>query len=383
MWRLINFLPQIEYFIIIISMNSNNLSTQVHKCISRNSNLSVPSFCSYCGVYMAQCRSATTFFRSEQYRIVDPYRLDANSLLTQMTAKQQNNRVYAPNAHYIKYRAELLRFLQYLRARLEYTSCTYYLAIGILDCFLSQYKVENDSLKIFCFMALHIAAKMEESSVNVPELSVIEKLFENKYTIEQIEDWELAITKALGYNINLRTPYTFVAHFLSRGVLNNADLNCATEAQADAQLQRYEQVVAELLDVASSHYDYNKYTPLQVACGILAAARKTIGLRMAWSHDLELLTCAKMREIEACMQSLLKESNTACDSMEIEENQNVNAGPTTRSAFCETTEYTSKKTTAPVSGPKRTRNNSEQTTIDTDEEEPVKNATVYSSQRVA
>jgi len=333
---------------------------------------------------MSASKSGSIFFRSEQYRLADPFRLDANSLLAQMVQKQQNNRVYAPNAYYIKYRPELLRFLKYLRARLEYAQRTYYVAIAILDCFLAQYKVENDSLKIFCFMALHMAAKMEESSANVPELSVIVRLFENKYELEEIENWEIEITKALGYNLNMRTPYTFVEHLLSRGVLSSADTNCATEAQADAQLQRYEQVVAELLELSSSHYDYNKYTPLQVACGVLAAARKTVGLRTVWSYDLELLTSAKLRDIEGCANSLMRHNGAvACDAMEIEETKTVKGAPTPRGTFCESADYASKKMAMESTDVKRRRNESEHMGSDTDEEEPVKNATVYSSQRVA
>lgn len=356
---------------------------QVHNCISRNSNPSTASFCACCGVYMSQLKTGPVFFRTQQYRVTDPFRLDANLLLSEMIKKQNNNRIYVKNAHFVKYRSELLRFLKYLRARLEYSQRTYYLAVSILDCFLSQYKVENDHLKLFCFMALHMTAKMEENSPKVPEISVIIRLFENKYSDEDIENWEIAITKAMNYNLNLKTPYTFVEHFLSKGIVCSFDLNCRSEVQADAQLSQFEDIVMELLDLSSTNYDFYNYSPVNVACAVIACARKSICIKSTWSADLELLTTKKIREFEECLSTLLKLNGDASDLMEVENTKNVKVGPAVRAIFTENNSNGPRKMAVESSNVKRDSASSDTMVIDTDEEEPIKNATVYNSRRVA
>lgn len=362
-------------------MNSMTVKNQVHKCKTLTSSPLEAHFCACCGIYMSQSKSSCVSFRPEKYRVMDPFRLDANLLLQEMVKKQNINRIYVSSAQFVKYRSELLRFLKYLRTRLEYSLRTYYLAVSILDCFLSQYKVENDNLKIFCFMALHMAAKMEENGPKVPELSVIAKLFENKYDVEDIENWEIAITKALNYSLNIRTPYTFVEHFLSKGVVNSMDLNCRSEAQAESQISNFEKVVMDLLDLTSSHYDFNNFSPMSVACAVIACARKSIGIKNTWTNDLECLTTQKVKDIEQCAVALSQVMGDSESSMQIEQTR-VKNGASAKVSY-NVHDKTAKKMTADLSDAKLGRKNSETMIIDTDEEEPVKNVTIYNSQRMA
>lgn len=296
------------------------VENKVHKCISQYSSLSSAVFCTQCGVFMSRSKNASKFYRSEKYNLVEPFRLDGNLLLSEMVKKQHINRIYKPQAHFIKYRIELLGFMRYLIDRLQYSQCTFYLGVGILDTVLSQFKVGNDKLKLVCFMALHMAAKMEESSDKIPELSIIVKLFENLFNFEEMQEWEINILRSLGYNMYLKTPFTFIEYFLSRGVVNKSELQREVASELEEEINKFENKIMQITELSAKDYYFNSFSPVVVASAIIACARKAMRFPTDWSADLTILTGQKLEDIRECSKALYGHyMNSTKNGMEVEE----------------------------------------------------------------
>ena len=367
-------------------MKSSKVGSQVHKCFSRNNNPSVASFCAYCGKFMSQSGGGCSFYRSDKYNLVDPYRLDGNVILSEMIKKQNNNRSYNPQAQFIKYRSELLGFVKYIQSRLEYSDRTYYLGISILDNLLSQYSVEKQHLKLACFMALHVAAKMEEKTEKIPELEIVVKLFEDRFELQDLKDWELTMIKSAGYNCNIRTPYTFVEHFLSRGVVGGDDLGSKEEQAIEKEVTKFEGVVMNFLKISSKNYDFYRFSPVTVAAATIACSRKVMGFKICWNRDLEQLTTLRCGDIEVCAKMLYKVyKGVDSSSMVIDDAEAV--GRTTKTSLKSNNSDRNIRSQAKMAAePSNHKSGGIKTDfmlLDTDEDEPAKNHTTYRSQRNA
>ena len=335
---------------------------------------------------MSQSRNSTLYYRSEKYNIIDPYRLDGNLILSEMIKKQESNRLYNPQAQYTKYRSELLGFVKYIQGRLEYSQRTYYLGVSILDNLLSQYNIEKGQLKLVCFMALHMAAKMEESYEKIPELGLIAKLFEDKFEIQDIKDWEVSLSKSVGHNFNIRTPYTFIEFFLSKGIVNDQDVNSQDINEIEEEINKFEGLVMSFLQICTNNYEFYKFDPLTIAASAIVCAKKVAGYEKYWSRDLEQLTTMKLQDLETCAKMMYKiHKGTENTSMEIEETKSVNSNSRTSLK----TDYSGRcvdstvKMAVEVAHHEQVSGATDFMGSDTDEEEPAKNRTTYKSRGTA
>ena len=285
-------------------MSATNQATYPHRCRSNEIAGAKCRFCRICGVHMTKNAPGTVYFRSEKYNVVDPFRLDDNVVLSEMLKKQGNNRYYNAQAHHLTYRAELLGFVEELALKLDYSESTFHLAIGMLDALLSLYAIDRKQIKMVSFMALNLAAKMQENSAKIPELPAIAQLFENQFSTEELVNCEALLTKVLGYSLNIKTPHAFVEYFHSKGIVSNKDLRCRPADQCNDKLEQFEKLVSFFLQVSNSHYDFYKYTSVAVATAAIACARKLIGFESVWNKDLENITHVAFGSIEHCCTML-------------------------------------------------------------------------------
>lgn len=285
-------------------MNMSSMTLQQHRCRTANNKDSRCHFCSICGIYMSKSIPRTLFYRSARYNVDDPLKLDGNFILTEMVKKQSFNRFFNAQANHISYRSELISFVEEVAIKLEYTDATYYLGIAILDALLSLYSVDLSQVKLVGYMALNLAAKIHENSAKIPELTSVVQLFENKFDIEEIANCENLLAQVLGYNVNLKTPYTFVDYFLSRGVVSEMDIGRFNTTQIHEKTAQFEKLVAFFLQISASHYEFYKFTSVAVATSVIACARKLMGFDCIWTDDLENLTQVSSDAIEQCSQML-------------------------------------------------------------------------------
>lgn len=354
-------------------MSSSRLVAPAHKCVSRESTESACRFCTLCGVHMSSAKNGPVYHRAEQYRLVDLYRLDANIILRQMVAKQAVNRHYSPRAKYIKSRAELLDFLEYLAEKLEYSQTTYYLGVAVLDAVLSQFAVHRKQIKLICFMSLQLAAKMEESNSRVPEVSTVRSLFHDKYDDEEINSCEEMISVMLNHSFGIKTPFSFVEHFLSKGVVSSNDIGNVSAKAVTDRVNSYERAVVRFLDVSVYDYGFYAYNALTVAAASLLCARRLEKFECEWPEELAKLTGVSYENVKKCADQLFdrfKQMNSKASSIDPTSN-NKTSSPTGLSL----TKTSSVDTIESLSSNKK--QSDKIAAFDAVDEKPVKNSVKY------
>lgn len=285
-------------------MNASDLKIPKHKCITLNQANSRCSFCRNCGIHMSKMSPNTKYYRSSKYNVVYLYRMDGNLVLPELIKKQSQNRIYNPNSNHLSYRAELIAFIEEIALKLDYSEATYHLAISMIDALLSMYTIDEKQIKMVCFMALNIAAKMYENNKKIPELTAIAQLFENQFDIEEIATCEIMFSKVLGYNIRIKTPETFVQHFLSVGVVNEEDIGQLPSDLIEEKMCQFDKLVSFFLQTSVNHYAFYSFTSIAVATAAIACARKLMGFTNVWTDELENLTSISMDSIEMCTKML-------------------------------------------------------------------------------
>lgn len=281
-------------------MNKSEHKTQKHRCITANTSISRCNFCRICGVYMSMSTPKSIYYRSAKYNTVDPFRLDSNMVLSELIKKQSQNRYYNTQAHHLGYRNELIGFVEEISLKLEYSETTFHLALGMLDAILSLYAIDKKQLKMVCFMALNLAAKMEENNSKIPELNAIAQLFENKFDLEDLANCEVLLAKVLGYNMNIKTPYTFITHFLSKGVVSDSDIGRLSAQHTETKMIEFEKLVLLFLQISNTYYEFYQFTSIAVATSVIACARRLSGFDLCWTHELENLTHVTYSSIKQC-----------------------------------------------------------------------------------
>jgi cyclin B len=89
---------------------------------------------------------------------------------------------------------------------------TLFLAVQILDRYLSKQRIDRTNLQLLGCGALLVASKYEETYT--PEIADFEYVTKNAYTRDQILDMESHIVNTLGFRLSLPTVF----HFLQRAL---------------------------------------------------------------------------------------------------------------------------------------------------------------------
>ena len=79
----------------------------------------------------------------------------------------------------------------------------------------------------------------------MPLLKEVINLFKNKFSKSEIENAEKLIFKILDYTLNIKTPFTFVYLFLSKGLILKEELpkNIQSDSQIELYISKYEEYV--------------------------------------------------------------------------------------------------------------------------------------------
>lgn len=293
-------------------MLQSNLELRPHKCMARPSIHPRAFYCVYCGIYMTRSAQGPQFYRSPRFNIIDPYRVDPDVLFKELINYQHSSRVYNSKACHLIYRDDMIAFIEVITSKLTFKENTYHLAIALLDSFMSLYTVEKRMLKLMSFIAPYLASKLEESNRKLPELSYVVKLFDNMYTLEEVQRCEAVFLKTLHFKLNLKTPYTFIEYFFSKGILNDVDLKMMNNTERDSIVTKFETVVTFFIRIAVKKYDFFKYKPIIVATASIACARKVFNFNDIWNDDLKTLTSISWRNNHLCTNELYEFTAHIC-----------------------------------------------------------------------
>ncbi|KAL8736198.1 MAG: hypothetical protein Q9166_000353 [cf. Caloplaca sp. 2 TL-2023] len=168
-----------------------------------------------------------------------------------------------PNPEYMEHqdhlewhlRGVLVDWLIEVHARFHLLPETIFLAINIIDRFLSTRVVELEKLQLVGITAMFIASKYEE--VLSPHVQNFKHVADDGFTEEEILKAERFVLAALNYDLSYPNPMNFLRR-ISKA--DNYDIQTRT-------LGKY------LLEISLLDHRFMKYPPSQIAAGSMYLAR--------------------------------------------------------------------------------------------------------------
>lgn len=166
-----------------------------------------------------------------------------------------------------KMRSILVDWLVEVHMKFRLLPETLFLAINLMDRFLSKEKVQVDRLQLLATGALFIAAKYEE--VYSPSIKNYAYITDGAYSENDIREAENYMLKSLNFNISYPSPYNFLRR-ISKA--DNYDINART-------IGKY------LLEISAIDHRFIGYVPSLCTAASMYIARKMIG-RNDWDNNL-------------------------------------------------------------------------------------------------
>lgn len=204
--------------------------------------------------------------------------------------------------------------LEELRQRREIVMWTYDISIGLgiapetihraifyLDHIITENHVDEDELQEIALICLLLAAKLSESYNKVNSIA---RLFKEKKgsTKNDISKYEIQILGLLRWNLSCVTIIEFIQFFISQQrVLSSEMFDCPLVSG------RLLIKVNEYCTLALKEYELVTADRLVLAASVIAAARKSLGIKNAWPKELYDLTSVKEEEMRHCLRVLLRE----------------------------------------------------------------------------
>ena len=181
-----------------------------------------------------------------------------------------------PNPHYMDHqeslrwelRGVLVDWLIEVHTRFHLVPETIFLAVNIVDRFLSTKIVELDRLQLVGITAMFIASKYEE--VLSPHIHNFKHVADDGFSEEEILKAERYVLAALNYDLSYPNPLNFLRR-ISKA--DNYDIQCRT-------LAKY------FLEISLLDHRFMKYTPSHIAAASMYLARLVLD-RGPWVSESE------------------------------------------------------------------------------------------------
>lgn len=301
--------------------NSNKISS--HKCHSNRGSCGTVEFCSVCGLHLPSRSKNLKLYRSSRFNVRDTLKLESSQLLTNMIKKQNDNRFFNTDSCHLEVRQSLIDFVTEIGLELAFKDLTIHSAIAMFDAVFSLYLIKKEQMKMIAYVSLHLSAKMHENNGKLPKLSQISQLFQNVYTLSDLEECERSIFKILNFKTNLITPFVFIEFFLSKGLISNKDRKSLgkklSTAQFERKIHRFEDLVYHYINLSLAYYEFYQFSPIAIATAAILCARKDIGFKDYWPLHIQELTGVKLDSIVKCAETLFFISREELEQEEEEE----------------------------------------------------------------
>eukprot|EP00771_Trimastix_marina_P002805 gnl/Trimastix_PCT/3969.p1 GENE.gnl/Trimastix_PCT/3969~~gnl/Trimastix_PCT/3969.p1 ORF type:complete len:382 (+),score=130.80 gnl/Trimastix_PCT/3969:45-1190(+) len=193
-------------------------------------------------------------------------------------------------------RASLIDWLVDLHQRFKMYPETLFLAVNLIDRFLSAKQIALSRLQLLGIGALFVASKFEETLV--PRVRDFTKATNRTCTKQDILRIEKLILQTLKFTLSVPTVLTFLKRY-------------AKAARADTQIGMLCRFMTEL-----SLTDYNlstQYHPSMIAASATAHALKVVN-REPWNATLQHYSGYSLDDLQPCMaaiRDLVKKSPTS------------------------------------------------------------------------
>ncbi|KAL0728543.1 hypothetical protein Bca4012_024636 [Brassica carinata] len=185
-----------------------------------------------------------------------------------------------------KMRAILVDWLCEVHVKFELNLETLYLAVNIIDRFLSVKAVPKRELQLLGVSALLIASKYEE--IWPPQVNDLVYVTDNAYNNKQILVMEKTILGNLEWYLTVPTQYVFLVRFIKASV-------------SDPEMENMVHFLAEL---GMMHYDTLRFCPSMLAASAVYTARCSLNKSPAWTETLKFHSGYSESEIMECSKVL-------------------------------------------------------------------------------
>lgn len=225
--------------------------------------------------------------------------------LSEIISKQLKNRFYNPNNHeFMSIRTALIKFAKMLAEKWEYSAETYHMSIAYMDAVLASRSIEQHESGIYVYSCVTLAAKLTENEYKIPTWKDANKFLNENLNEESFRYYELMVFECLNFNLNLKTPYTFLAYFLTKENFTQEE----SQRPKSEQEEFHEAITMNshhFLEITATNYGFNKYTSHCVAVAVLICTRICLGFKNT-QLEIERSTACNRQDSLKCVLELLR-----------------------------------------------------------------------------
>ncbi|KAL6499682.1 hypothetical protein OROGR_027592 [Orobanche gracilis] len=189
-----------------------------------------------------------------------------------------------------KMRAILVDWLIEVHKKFELMPESLYLAVNIVDRFLSAKNVPRKELQLVGISSMLIACKYEE--IWAPEVSDFIAISDNAYVREQVLLMEKAILGKLEWYLTVPTPYIFLVRYIKASVPKDDEMENMSFFYAELGLMNYSTII--------------EYNPSKLSASAVYAARCTLNKSPLWTETLTHYTGYSEDQLVECTKKLVK-----------------------------------------------------------------------------
>lgn len=250
------------------------------------------------------------------------FRLEAQDLaiaelhFEQLTIKQHSNRLFKENlASVLTVRGDLISYCWSVCKQIGYSLSTYYLSLAYLDAVFAHYSIKEAQARICAYSAVMLAAKLEESVDKIPTMAETLSFFQDVYDDATFRHYENVIFQCLGYQLNLKTPYTLLNAYLTMGVVEEEELlGQVAPSQFEDFCTAFESLAAFFLEVSALEYEFNRFTSQTVAASTIVCARWCLGLEEVGPTAMATLRLT-WSDLEECLMQMIEATKNSNSQM--------------------------------------------------------------------
>ena len=205
------------------TIDNSTQSNANHQCISSSGLKDRFNYCVICQVFMPKNdvfgNPTKQFYRTNEYNQPDSTCVNPNNILENLIKNQSINRYYNLALRNLHYRTEMIQWINKLCKYFSFGQQSYHLSIALFDAILSLYQMPEEQIRLVAFLSLYLSGKHLERDEKVPTLKNIVQFFNKEFTKEDFMNYELFVIQIFKWNLNIKTPYTFLIFFFSKGIV--------------------------------------------------------------------------------------------------------------------------------------------------------------------
>lgn len=256
----------------------------------------------------------------------------SREILASLKESEKRRRKFDFKSRQAMHRPILLMLMEIAADRLSLSRTTLHLGVFLLDGFMDTFTISVVKLNASALMCLLIAAKIEESDLNIPQFEQLNDLVGGVYTKNEFKTVEKKIIATYEFDFLYPTAASFVEIY-SNQIVSFQDFLCYRIHRASTHssvFSTYESMLKEctdvLFDVLNACLHDNRLvnlTPSVVGAACLAATRCIQNIQPVWTERFLQLTGYNYEQIEPFVEVIIlmyksnysKQSNTKiCDS---------------------------------------------------------------------